>query len=72
MFRRGKVMKYWQGDKNFPKRKLLYLTFMKVLIKLSPLAKRPPTSFSTVPPRNVGIRPQNFLTCSFNLFTTLV
>ena len=46
-FRRGKVTKYWLGDKNFHQRKLLpdeifrdkvYLTFMKVL-------KRPPYQF---------------------------
>ena len=35
-------------------------------------AKRPYTSFSSVTPTNVGIRSQNFLTFSFNLFVTLV
>ena len=30
--------------------------------------KGPPTSFSVVTPTNVGIRLQNFLTYSFNLF----
>ena len=36
------------------------------------VAKRPPTSFSPVTSTNVEIRPQNFLTFSFNLFATLV
>ena len=34
--------------------------------------KAPPTSFSTVTSTNVGIRPQNFLTFSFNPFERLV
>ena len=74
-------MKYWLGDKNFPQRKLLpneifpykvYLTFMKVLNKSGPPAKRPPTSFSALTPTIIGIRSQNFLTYSFSVFTTLV
>ena len=36
------------------------------------LAKGPPTSFFPVTSRNVGIIPQNFLTCSFNQFGTLL
>ena len=35
-------------------------------------AKRPPTSFCPVTSTNVGIRPQHFLTFSFNPFATLV
>ena len=35
-------------------------------------AKRPPTSFFPLTYTNVGISPQNFLTCSFNSFATLV
>ena len=35
-------------------------------------AKRPPTSFSIVTSTSVGLKPQNFLTFSFNPFTTLV
>ena len=34
--------------------------------------KDPPTSFSPVTYTNVGIRPQNFLTFSFNPFDRLV
>ena len=34
--------------------------------------KGPPTSFSPVTSTNVGFNPQNFLTFSFNPFTTLV
>ena len=76
-------MKFWLGDKNYPQRNLfpdeifpdkVYLTFMKILNKFGPHAKSPPsppTSFSAVTPRNVGIRRQNFLTYSFNFFTTL-
>ena len=35
-------------------------------------AKRPPTSFSPATSTNVGTRPQNFLTFSFNPFDWLV
>ena len=54
MFRRGKAMKYWLGDKNFPQRKLfpdeifsgkVYLTFMKVLNKFGPRPKGPLPAF---------------------------
>ena len=34
--------------------------------------KGPPSSFSPITSTNVGIRPQNFLTFSFNPFVTLV
>ena len=34
--------------------------------------KGPPTSFSPVTSRNVGISPKSFLTFSFNPFATLV
>ena len=34
--------------------------------------KGPPTSFSPVTSTNIGIRPQNFLTFSFNPFDRLV
>ena len=34
--------------------------------------KGPPTSFSPVTSTNIGIRPQNVLTFSFNPFVTLV
>ena len=34
--------------------------------------KDPPTSFSPVTSRNIGISPKNFLTFSFNPFDTLV
>ena len=63
------MTKCWLGDKNFPQRKLfpdeifpdkVYLTFMKVLNKFASPSKRPPTSFSAVPPTNRGIRPQIF------------
>ena len=71
-------MEYWLGDKNFPQWKLfpsekffpdkVYLIFIKVLNEFSHPAKKRPTSFSAVTPANIGIRPQNFLTYSFNLF----
>ena len=35
-------------------------------------SKRPPTSFSPATSTNVGFRPQNFLTFSFNPFDRLV
>ena len=34
--------------------------------------KPPPSSFTPVTSTNVGIRPQNFLTFSFNPFDTLL
>ena len=34
--------------------------------------KVPPTSFSPVTSTNVGVRPQNFITFSFNPFATLM
>ena len=45
---------------------------MKVLNKFGLPAKRHPTSFSAVTPINIGIRPQHFLTYSYNLFSTFV
>ena len=73
------MTKYWLSDKSF--RKLfpdeifpnkVYLTFIKVFNKFAPRQKGLPTSFSAVRPTNVGVRPKNFLSYSFNLFTTLV
>ena len=79
----GKSDKIWLGDENFTQRKSFpgeifpnkfYLTFMKVLNIFAPTRQKAllPTSFSAVTPTNVGIRPQNLLTFSVNLFTTVV
>ena len=42
------------------------------LFRMKRRQKGPPTSFSSVTSSNVGIRPQNFLTFSFNHFAALV
>ena len=42
------------------------------LFRMKRRQKGPPTSFSSVTSSNLGIRPQNFLTFSFNHFAALV
>ena len=41
-------------------------------IKINPIQDRPPTSSSPVTSTKVGFGPQNFVTFSFNPFSTLV
>ena len=75
-------MKFWVSDKNFLQRKFfatkfspigyIYLTFMKVLNKFGSPPRQKGPGFSAVTPTNIRIRPQHFLTYSFNLFIKAV